>query len=248
MGFLKGLGSLAGKVAGGVVGGGLEVVGEVVGSNLIKEIGQGVYHTTVNSTEMLGSLADSAVTTVHGIATKDGEKIKKGLGEAGHVVKTTATGVGGTVVHTARNASQIVNGVLNNDLDAAGRGARELVKTVAISTLAIGMCDLIVDGVDAPVVAAAEMVGDTVIAASEVVGDIAGSSIETVSDTVVAARETVTNIVGSEVVVSIGSEIAGKATAEMVGEITDSKVAGIVTGEIVERMTVAFLDNALQPA
>lgn len=241
MGFLKGLGSLAGKVAGGFVGGGLEAVGEVVGSNLIKEIGQGVYHTTVNSTEMVGSLADSVVTTAHGIATRDGEKVKKGLAEAGHVVKTTATGVGGTVVHTARNASQVVNGVLNNDLEAAGHGARELVKTVAISTLAVGMCDLVINGVDAQVVDAAEMVGDKVVGASEAVGNAVGSSMETVSDTVVAASEPVTNPVGSEVLVGIAGGITGKVVAEIVGEKIDNRVAAIVPGEIVEHATVALL-------
>lgn len=62
MGFLKGLCGLAGEVVGGVVGGGLEVAGKAVGSNFIKEVGQGVYHATVNSAEMLGSLGDSAVT------------------------------------------------------------------------------------------------------------------------------------------------------------------------------------------
>lgn len=239
-GLLRRLGRFTGQVTGGFVGGGLEVVGEVVGSNLIKEIGQGVYHATVNSTEMVGRLADSAVITGHGIATRDGEKIKQGLGEAGHVVKTTAIGVRETVIHTAHNTSQMVNGVLNNDLEAAGHSARELAKTVAISALAIGMCDLVIDGVDAPAVAAAEMVGDTVVGTSEVVGNIAGSSMETVGDTVVAARETMTNIVNNEVVVGIAGGIAGKVIAEIIGERIDNRVAAVVPGEIVEHMTVAL--------
>ena len=239
MGILKNLGSLAGKVTGGFVGGGLEVVGEVVGSNLIKEIGQGVYQTTVNSTEMLGILADSAVTTAHGIATRDGEKIRQGMGEAGHVVKTTATGVKGTVVHTARNASQMVNGVLNKDLESAGRGARELLKTVAISTFAIGVCDIVIDGFNNSVIAT-EMIEDKSIGTSEVVAKTAGSSLETVSDTFVAP-ETITNTVSSQLAISIAAGIAGKVIAEIVSEKIDNKVAGIVPGEIVEHMTAAVL-------
>lgn len=168
MGFLKGLGSFAGKVVGGVVGGGLEVAGSAMGNNFLQEVGQGVYHTTVRSGEMLGGLGDSAVTTVHGIVTEDGEKVKEGLGEAGQLVKTTAFGVGRTLKHTASNASQIVSGVLNDDLEAAGRGARELVKTVAVSTLSIGFCDMVFDVVDEPLISATEVVGDTVIAASEI--------------------------------------------------------------------------------
>lgn len=172
MGLLKGLGSFAGKVAGGVVGGGLEAVGTAVGINFLKEVGQGVYHTTVRSGEMLGSLADSTVTTVHGIVTEDGKKVKEGLGEAGNVVKTTAIGIRRTLASTAINASQIVNGVINDDLETAGRGVRELAKTVAISSLSIGLCDMVFDIVDEPLVAAAEMGDNTIFAANEIVGDI----------------------------------------------------------------------------
>lgn len=234
MGFLKGLSGFAGKVVGGVVGGGLELIGEVVDSNFIKEVGEGVYNVTVNSAEMIGTLADSAVTTVHGIAIDDDEKIKKGLSEAGGVVKSTAIGVGKTISHSATNAGQIINGVFNDDLEAAGRGARELAKTVVIGSLSIGLCDF----VDAPpVMAATEMVGDLVVAATEMVGD-----------TVVAATEMVASIGGGEVVANVAGEIAGKAATGIVSEITNSRVSGIMTGEVVEGMTTAFVDNALQNA
>ena len=42
MGFLKNLGSIVGKVAGGTVGGGIEIVGILVDSNFVQEVGQGV--------------------------------------------------------------------------------------------------------------------------------------------------------------------------------------------------------------
>ena len=172
MRLLKGLGSFAGKVAGGVVGGGLEAVGTAVGSNFLKEVGQGVYNTTVRSGEMLGSLGDSAVTTVHGIVTEDGEKVKEGIGEAGNVVKTTAIGIGRTLASTATNASLVVNGVINDDLETARRGVRELAKTVVISSLSIGLCDVVFDIVDEPLVATAEMGDNTIFAANEIVSDI----------------------------------------------------------------------------
>jgi len=165
----------------------VEAVRTAVGNNFLKEVGQGVYHTTVRSAEVVGSLADSAVTMVHGIATDDGEKVKEGILKAGRVVKTTATGLGWTFAHTATNASQVVKGVLNDDLETAGRDARELAKTVVISSLSIGFCDMVFDVsdvVDEPLIVV-KMLGDTVVAASEIDEDIAGSEI--VNDTVIAA-------------------------------------------------------------
>lgn len=49
MRFLKRLGNVAGQVMGGAIGGGLEALGTAVDSNFIKEVGQGVYHSTVTS-------------------------------------------------------------------------------------------------------------------------------------------------------------------------------------------------------
>jgi hypothetical protein len=186
MGFLKDLSNVAGKVVGGVVGGGLEAAGTAAGSNFVKEVGQGVYKTTVKSAEMAGSLADSVVTTVYGVATNDADKVKNGLSEAGGVVKTTATGVGRTLAHTAKNASQIVKGVLNDDLEMAGQGARELAKTVAISSLSIGFCEMVFDVFDEPFVAA-EMVSETIISAGEIV-DVPVAS-EVLDETIIATDE-----------------------------------------------------------
>jgi hypothetical protein len=46
MGFLKGLGNFAGEVVGGVLGGTVRIVGDITGSNFIKEIGDGVENAT----------------------------------------------------------------------------------------------------------------------------------------------------------------------------------------------------------
>lgn len=58
MGFFKSLGSLAGTVIGGVVGGAVELVGEATDSTLIKEIGQGVYKSSIKCCEMIGQAVD----------------------------------------------------------------------------------------------------------------------------------------------------------------------------------------------
>jgi hypothetical protein len=182
MRFLKRLGNVAGQVVGGAIGGSLEALGTAVDSNFIKEVGQGVYHSTVTSTETLGSLADGAITAIYGIATEDEQKIKKGLSEAGNAVKTTAIGVGRTINYTAQSVGQVFNGLANDNLEMAGQGARNLAKVVAISTLAVGLSDIII-GSDA-IIPDTEMLSESVASAAEIFSDSAITDTEIISDAV----------------------------------------------------------------
>lgn len=54
MSFLKGLGQFVGEVIGKVFGGSVRVVGEIVGSFFIKEIGNGVEKVMINMGKMVG--------------------------------------------------------------------------------------------------------------------------------------------------------------------------------------------------
>lgn len=122
MGFLKGLGKVTGHVIGGTVGGALEVIGELADSDSLKKAGKGVYQVAATSGEVLGGLADGTVTTAHGVITKDGEKVKKGLGDAGQAVIQTAGGVGQAIKYTAVGTAHVVHDVLS---DAPDRSERE---------------------------------------------------------------------------------------------------------------------------
>ncbi|GAX46183.1 hypothetical protein NIES4075_72040 [Tolypothrix sp. NIES-4075] len=121
MSFIKGLGKFAGQVVGGVVGGSLEVVGELVDSKAIKQVGKGVYQVAATSGEVLGSLTDGVVTTVHGAVTKDGEKVKQGLGDAGNGVVVAATGVGQVIKHTAMGTASVVRQTLSDEPEQAAQ-------------------------------------------------------------------------------------------------------------------------------
>jgi len=176
MGFLKNLGSVVGKVAGGTVGGGIEIVGILVGSDFVQEVGQGVYQSTVMSTETLGSLADGTISAVYGVVTEDEKRIKEGFSEAENAIKTTATGVGRTIAYTANGVGEVYNGLTRNDLEMAGQGVRKVAKVVAISTLAVGITELL-------------DLGDAIIADTEILGESIISDAEIVSDTVIADAE-----------------------------------------------------------
>ncbi|MBE9236871.1 hypothetical protein IQ227_12765 [Anabaena aphanizomenioides LEGE 00250] len=158
MGFLKTFGNIAGKIIGSTVGGGIEVVGNYLDSNFIKEVGQGVYQSTVASTETLATLADGVVTAVHGVATDDEQKIASGFSDVENAVKSTAIGVGRTLGYTATSVGEVFNGLANNDLEMAGRGAKKVAKVIAVGTLAVGIGDILI-------------LGDTIIPDVEIINE-----------------------------------------------------------------------------
>ncbi|MET3726833.1 hypothetical protein ABID52_000414 [Fictibacillus halophilus] len=154
MGFLKGLGKVAGQVAGGVVGGTVKIIGEATNNKFIQEIGDGVYHASVQAGELAGQAASGLVDVASGIIQQDNSKIDDGFSDIGKAVGTTAKGVGRTIVTVAENGGTLVKGILENDTTLLKDGAKGLVKTAAVVTLAVGVVDM-VDGSDA--VAASEL-------------------------------------------------------------------------------------------
>ena len=109
MGFLKGLGKVAGHVVGGTVGGALEVAGTLVESEALKKAGKGVHEVAAQSGEAIGSLADGVATTAHGLYIDDKEKIKQGLGHASNAATNTASLAGKAIVGTAVGAAKVAN-------------------------------------------------------------------------------------------------------------------------------------------
>lgn len=187
MGFLKSLGSVVGKAVGTTVGGGIEAVGTAVDSNFVKEVGQGVYNSTVVSTETLGSLADGVIMTIHGIAIEDEKKIKEGYSEANNAVKTTVIGVGRTITYAANGVDEVYNGLANNDLGMAEQGVRKVAKIVAISALTVGVLDILGGG-DA-IIADTEMIGESIVSDAEIFSDTVIADAEMFSDTEIAFYE-----------------------------------------------------------
>ena len=64
MGFIKDLGKVAGSVAGLVVGAPIAVVGEVVNSEFLQEVGVGVFKVTERTGELLGNVAEGTAKIV----------------------------------------------------------------------------------------------------------------------------------------------------------------------------------------
>lgn len=147
MGFLRDLGKFTGKAAGFVVGGAVNVVGEVTGSKLIKEVGDGVKKASEFAGDTLGQVADGAWNTAAGMVQDDEKRIDRGLGDIGSSVSRTAKGVVETAKGTYYNGKDVYEGFKYNDDEKIKGGVRNIVKTVAVGALAVGVVDM-VDGVD----------------------------------------------------------------------------------------------------
>lgn len=147
MGFLKELGKFTGQVAGQVIGGSVRVVGELTGSDFIKEIGDGAQRATENAGRVLGNAASGVWDVAAGIVQQDELRMEDGFRDVGGAVGETARGIGASLVNVVENSGQVIEGIKNEDSKLLKEGAKGLLKTAAVATLAIGVIDII-DGVD----------------------------------------------------------------------------------------------------
>lgn len=152
MGFFKELGSLVGTVTGAVIGGAVSVVGEVTDCDLIKDIGEGVFKTSVAAGNLVGQAADGATGIVGGIIAQDEHAVNKGIEEFGDATGKVIVGTVAGVGNIAKNTLEAVEGVIEGDEQKALEAGKALVKVAAVSALAIGVADYLdivgTDGVD----------------------------------------------------------------------------------------------------
>ncbi len=143
MGLFKSLGSLAGTVIGGVVGGTVELVGGFTNIKLLREVGEGVYKSSIKGCEMIGQAVDGSVSIADGIISNNKEKINKGFGEVGDTVFKTVVGIGNGIGSVAKSSIQIVEGISEGDSGKISNGSKNIAKAVAIGALAVGVLDVL---------------------------------------------------------------------------------------------------------
>ena len=146
MGFFTELGSVVGTIAGGVVGGTVSLVGDIVDSNTIREIGEGAYKVTANTGKQLGRFADGAAKCVGGVISDDGNKVSDGAKEMFDTATETVTSVGKGIASTVIMGLEGVDALLDGDEKRAVEVGKKFVKGAAIGVLSFGILDAI-DGV-----------------------------------------------------------------------------------------------------
>lgn len=145
MGFIKSLGEVAGHATGAVLGGAVKFVGGAVDSEFIKEIGDGVQHTTKKTGKLFGQAAEGTYKTIKGTVTQDKEEIKSGLKDIGGAAEETVVGVGRGVGNLVTTGHHIVDSAIIGDNQEVKKGLTTLAKGVAIGAIGIG----VLDGLDA---------------------------------------------------------------------------------------------------
>jgi hypothetical protein len=142
MGFLKSLGKGAGELVGGVTGGLIKGVGELTGSDFIKEVGDGVKQSTEFAGKQLGNVAEGAWNVGSGMVSKDDSKIDKGISDIGEGVGSTAKAVGQGISSTVKSVGNVAGGVMDGDEDRWKKGLRDVGKTVAVGALGVSILDI----------------------------------------------------------------------------------------------------------
>lgn len=146
MGFLKEIGKIAGSIAGVVVSAPVYLAGEVVNSDALREIANGAYKVTERTGELLGSATEGVAEAIYGTVTSDGDMYSDGINKVFDSGGAYIEGVGKGIAKMATNGLETVEAILDGDTDTAIKAGKEIVKTVAVCTLAIGVADVL-DGV-----------------------------------------------------------------------------------------------------
>jgi len=147
MGFIKDIGKLAGGMLGATLGLPVYLAGEIVNSDFLREIGDGVFKVTEHTGELLGNVTEGVTETVYGIATSDSTMQSNGVSKVVDSGVSYVKGVANGVIKTAENGIYTTLAILDGDTDKAIKVGKELIKTAAVASIAIGINDVL-DGLD----------------------------------------------------------------------------------------------------
>jgi hypothetical protein len=147
-GLIKDIIKLTGCVAGAVIGVPIYVAGDIVESEFLQEIGEGVYKATERTGELLGNITEGAIEMVYGTMTSNKQIQSSGFDKVIDSGVTYAEGITKGVTKMATNGIETVGAILDGDTNKAIKVGKEILKTVAVGALAISVADVL-DGQDA---------------------------------------------------------------------------------------------------
>ena len=148
MGFFRDLGHTLGQVAGAVVAGPVYLAGELVDSDFIKEVANTACNATIHTGDLLGIFAEGTGKCVSGIYHQNGKEVGEGLGQILDNSINTVVGLGKGIVHIADQGLTTAGAIVNGDTETAIKAGKELAKVALVSTLAIGIGDVIGNIID----------------------------------------------------------------------------------------------------
>ncbi len=147
MGFIKDIGKFVGEVAGFAIGAPIAIAGEVIESDFLKEVGEGVYKASSHTGALLGNAAEGTAETIYGTVTDDMVMQSEGIDK---VVDSGLTYAKGVINGTARmvgNGIETACAIMDGDTDKAVKVGKEIAKTALVASFAFTVADVI-DGLD----------------------------------------------------------------------------------------------------
>lgn len=147
MGIGRDIGKFAGALVGAVVGAPIALAGEVVNSDFLREIGDGVFKVTEHTGELLGNVTEGVSEIAYGAIKSDSSMQSDGLEKIWDSGITYVSGVAKGIGKMAMNGLETVDAIIDGDTEKAMKVGKELVKTVAVGTLAVGVADVL-DNID----------------------------------------------------------------------------------------------------
>lgn len=153
MGVLRSIGKGIGTVGGGLIGGTVKVTGKAVGTKWkgtgewIEEVGESVQSASKIALDNAGQFVEGAVQGTYGVIKKDEHYKQKGFNDLKDSTGKTIKGMGSALKYTVHNVGTTYKGFTSGDKEQTIRGLKNLGKVVVVSSLAIGVVDVI-DGAD----------------------------------------------------------------------------------------------------
>ncbi len=148
MDVIKKAGIIGGAVVGGVIGGTLSIVGRMVKSKFVDELGENIVDSTILTGSIAGQIASGAADVVVGGVQKESDHVEQGKKD----LKAGGGRIVGNYVNNAKliihNSGDIVNGVKSRDIKKVLNGAKTLGKIAAIGAITVGAIKIETDKAD----------------------------------------------------------------------------------------------------
>lgn len=143
MGKGKEMGAIIGAIAGHAVGLPILLAGAITESDFLLEMSEGIARVSMNTGALLGDVAEGTAETIKGVVNEDKNLQEQGMTRVIDSGVTYAKGVGKGITKLAVDGIETIEAIVEGDSDKAIQVGKELVKTVAVGAMAIGVADVI---------------------------------------------------------------------------------------------------------
>ncbi len=138
MNNIKKAGIITGAVVGGAIGGTISFVGKMTNQKFIDELGESVIDSTILTGGIAGDIASGTTNVISGKIKKSNRKVEEGKDELKSAGNQVVQNFVNNVQTVVDNSGEILEGVKEKDSRKIMRGAKTLVKVVAVGAITVG--------------------------------------------------------------------------------------------------------------